>query len=88
MRRGWPWWGYLLVAMVALGGYAVAVRHASALAGLLAAILLSWAAEHTEAAWKVPETASTARRRWSSTLVLLTCVVVGLAVVIWPHVLP
>jgi hypothetical protein len=71
-----------------LGGYAAAVRHASAFMGLLAAVVLSWASERAEAVWRAHRRPCTARRGWSSALVLTLCVVVGLAVVIWPHALP
>jgi hypothetical protein len=84
----WPWWAYLLVALVALAAYAVAVRHASALAGLLAAVGLSWAADQAERTGQVRCRARPAGRRWSSTLVLVTCIAVGLVVAIWPHILP
>jgi len=90
-RCRWPWWGYLLLAVVALAGYAISIRHTAVLGGLLSALLLSWSAEQAEAAWRTrPGTnpRPIGRPARAPGLVVWVCVLVGLTVVIWPHLVP
>ena len=90
-RLRWPWWAFALLAVAAVVGYAVAVRHAAVLGGLLAAGLLAWAAEHAEAAWRTRPGASLrslGRPARAPGLVVWLCVLAGLAVIIWPHLVP
>ena len=72
-------------------GYAIAVRHATMLAGLLATAVLAWEAEHAEAAWRTRPGAnprSIGRPARAPGVVMWVCVLVALAVVIWSNLGP